>query len=74
MTYDRNQLTIELLPCPFCGGAAQKKGFIMGPFDCMEIRCSVCGASPYSNSSYHSADDAALKWNKRQLPRPITKG
>ena len=46
---------MELKPCPFCGGEAEKRdGF---------VECKYCGASTWC--FFESVEDAVEAWNKR---------
>jgi Lar family restriction alleviation protein len=59
---------IELLPCPFCGGAPEQEpeNGGLGSFwiicDNVGIGCGCEG--PYK----HSPDDAVAAWNRREAP------
>src|SRR5688500_246720 len=60
----------QLLPCPFCGGAAQ----VVGDRDVGFCVVSDCGAAlgeEYDNAAYHNHDfiteaDAIEAWNRRR--------
>lgn len=60
--------TIDLLPCPFCGGSAEYDNSDHGPYEW--INCETCGAKGptvnYNRSGLGSARDA---WNRR-VPTP----
>lgn len=52
----------ELKPCPFCGGAVEKKTSVM--FGTMMFRCHKCGADVcfYGSEADPKATEA---WNRR---------
>lgn len=67
-------MSIDLVPCPFCGGQPyyRKPAHIKGTaFDIMRIECKRCGASPYAvevyeNNTLESKQMAiAEMWNRR---------
>lgn len=51
------QVTVELLPCPFCGGSAQLMKY--------GISCTNCDASSKPSSEKNPAIEA---WNRRAAP------
>ena len=67
---------IELLPCPFCGSAAEIHVMNMVVGQVANIRCSSCIASNviFCEPSYNGdiAKDAADAWNKRVMANGVT--
>ena len=56
-------MSIELKPCPFCGGEAEMMGD-QYPY----VECHECGAGFTANHSYEfDEDDAASNWNTRRF-------
>lgn len=54
--------TIELTPCPFCGGRA--KFSKESPFDFyIHVKCTQCYARI---ASTYSEEEAAKNWNRRK--------
>lgn len=55
----------ELLPCPFCGGAAKLNGFM---FNVWTVDCTRCEV--HTRVDYHCKDPKAKAvetWNKRTV-------
>lgn len=62
-------MSIELKPCPFCGGEAEMMGD-QYPY----VECQGCAAGFTANHSYEfDEDDAASKWNARSNAGPNLK-
>jgi len=65
--------TIELKPCPFCGGAAEMRHILYGG---ETVRCTVCGAEgplpvgKPAGSPGWTKQGAALAWNGRDASQP----
>lgn len=55
------QPTIELLPCPFCGGKATMHDNDIGDY---YVECFVCGAET-SDHRCEEPKHAAERWNRR---------
>lgn len=54
--------TIELEPCPFCGGRAEMSKD--HPFDCyFYVRCVKCYARI---ADEYTKEEAARRWNRRK--------
>lgn len=62
-----NEITIVLLPCPFCGGKAEYWGSsaLWGLFCNISVHCTVCCVD---TKDFGSNDDAGLFWNTRTKP------
>lgn len=60
MTETKNK-TIELKPCPFCGGEAEVDYYYDDYFS-FRIYCKECGIEAFSDVS---RDEVIKKWNKR---------
>lgn len=58
----------ELLPCPFCGGAAEIVGHVDGTG---EVRCSTWTCSVVFVS--HSIERSVERWNRRTPPPETAK-
>jgi hypothetical protein len=53
----------ELLPCPFCGGAAER--WSVPSLDEYEIRCGMCRTFMEGNTN----DTLTADWNRRAVPQ-----
>lgn len=66
---DRNnseQMSDELLPCPFCGGEAEIVHTPkVIPYEPWWIRCSFCEATTPKYKSETAKADAIAAWNRR---------
>jgi Lar family restriction alleviation protein len=61
---------IDLLPCPFCGGAPLRCSNTTH-FPMHWVLCSVCNASP---GDRRSPVEAAVAWNRRAASAAVAKG
>ena len=68
---EEEEVSMELLPCPFCGGGAKfvKTSDVIVPgrveVVAWNVKCSRCFASPLSNNYEGSKEAAAERWNRR---------
>lgn len=60
----------KLLPCPFCGGIAYVVYFPGRQEDFNTVRCSMCGAQPWSG---HFKNINIIAWNNRKKLKPTPK-
>lgn len=65
-------MSMDLLPCPFCGGQAYYRTPVRkGPEDIMIVECKRCGAAPYAVFVSEVLDESAKRaaiaefWNRR---------
>ena len=56
-------MTIELKPCPFCGGKAEMMGITF-----VYVKCLKCGVE---TMGFREEDEAAGAWNRRDGERNV---
>lgn len=68
---EEEEVSVKLLPCPFCGGEAKfvktSDEIVPGRVELVawNVRCSRCFASPLPNNYEGSKEAAAERWNRR---------
>lgn len=62
-------MTIELLPCPFCGGSASIEYKVHGV---VELGCDNVGCGVLPSATQLSVEAAVTNWNRR-APSPETR-
>ena len=61
-------MTINLEPCPFCGGEAQLSAFLLNKKLIVSAYCTSCGAEI---RTHESIDDAVNNWNSRVFTKEV---
>ena len=68
---EEEEVSVKLLPCPFCGGEAKfvktSDEIVPGRVELVawNVKCSRCFASPLPNNYEGSKEAAAERWNRR---------
>lgn len=60
---------LDLLPCPFCGSAAEFEREGTQRYSCI-VQCTMCGCSLETGETWNSS----AAWNQRVPPPPYTEG
>ena len=68
---EEEEVSVKLLPCPFCGGEAKfvktSDEIVPGRVELVawNVKCSRCFASPLPNNYEGSKEAVAERWNRR---------
>ena len=61
---------LDLLPCPFCGGAPVRTSYRLKD-DKQDNRAIECMDCESSTTTFENYGDAQKAWNRRTLPKDV---